>query len=399
MNMQWIMNQAARSQTLERADVSFLHPVQTRKVRQFHQSFPEYQRTPLARLDSLAQELGVDSILVKDESLRFGLNAFKVLGGSYAVARYLADQLNLDLSQLSFELLRSKEYRDRLGDITFVTATDGNHGRGIAWAARQLGQKAVVFMPKGSMEIRLANIRAEGAEASITEFNYDDAVRHAEQYAREHGGVLIQDSAWPGYETIPSWIMQGYSTLIDETLEQMEENGQGRPSHVFLQAGVGAFAGSILGYLAARYGEDRPVTVIVEPDEADCYYRSMVIGDGQPHPVTGDMPTIMAGLACGEPGSIPWGIIRDHADCFLSVFDSVAELGMRTLAHPLSGDTKVISGESGAPGLGALSLILEDPAYEPLKSALQLDETSRVLLISTEGDTDPVNYQRIISMQ
>lgn len=397
MNMKWIMNQAARSQDLARADVSFLHTDQTRKVRRFHQSFPEYQRTPLARLDSLAHKLSVDSILVKDESWRFGLNAFKVLGGSYAIARYLADQLNLDLSQLSFELLRSKEYRDRLGDITFVTATDGNHGRGIAWAARQLGQKAVVFMPKGSMEIRLANIRAEGAEASITEFNYDDAVRHAEQYAREYGGVLIQDSAWPGYETIPSWIMQGYSTLIDEALEQMEENGQGRPSHVFLQAGVGAFAGSILGYLAARYGEDRPVTVIVEPDEADCYYRSMVIGDGQPHPVTGDMPTIMAGLACGEPGSIPWGIIRDHADCFLSVSDSVAELGMRTLAHPLPGDTKVISGESGAPGLGALSLILEDPAYKPLKSALQLDETSRVLVISTEGDTDPVNYQRIVS--
>ena len=397
MNMKWIMNQAARSQDLARADVSFLHTDQTRKVRRFHQSFPEYQRTPLARLDILAHKLSVDSILVKDESWRFGLNAFKVLGGSYAVARYLADQLNLDLSQLSFELLRSKEYRDRLGDITFVTATDGNHGRGIAWAARQLGQKAVVFMPKGSMEIRLANIRGEGAEASITEFNYDDAVRHAEQYAREHGGILIQDSAWPGYETIPSWIMQGYSTLIDEALEQMEDNGQGRPSHVFLQAGVGAFAGSILGYLAARYGEDRPVTVIVEPDEADCYYRSMVIGDGQPHPVTGDMPTIMAGLACGEPGSIPWGIIRDHGDCFLSVADSVAERGMQILAHPLPGDPKVVSGESGAPGLGALSLILEDPSYQPLKSALQLDETSRVLVISTEGDTDPVNYQRIVS--
>ena len=195
-----------------------------------------------------------------------------------------------------------------MGEITFVTATDGNHGRGVAWAANQLGQKAVVYMPKGSSQIRLENIRKENAEASIIDGNYDDAVRLADEMARKHGWVVIQDTAWDGYEDIPTWIMQGYGTLIDEAFEQLKEHSVEKPTHVFLQAGVGSFAGAVQGYLAAKFGHDRPITIIVEPDDANCLYRSAISGERQI--VDGDMPTIMAGLACGEPNTISWEVLK-----------------------------------------------------------------------------------------
>ncbi|WP_442950568.1 diaminopropionate ammonia-lyase [Paenibacillus sp. FSL R7-0331] len=391
-----VANELARRLVVEEKTLPFLNEETVSRVRAFHRSFPEYEATPLHSLDKLAGKLGVDKIWVKDESYRFGLNAFKVLGGSYAAGMVLAQMLELEPAQLSFDKLKADEVKALLGEVTFVTATDGNHGRGIAWAAQQLGQKSVVFMPKGSSEARLDNIRKEGAEAYITALNYDDAVRWASNYAAEHNGALVQDSAWDGYEQIPVWIMQGYCTLIDEALEQIRAAGEETPTHVFLQAGVGSFAASILGYLLMQFGENRPVTVIVEPEEAACIYKSAAAGDGKPHAVGGDMPTIMAGLACGEPSTVAWPLLRDYADTYISCPDYTTANGMRILGNPLEGDPRVISGESGAVGIGVLSAILEYGDHHELAERLGLNQTSRVLIISTEGDTDPVSYRDIV---
>lgn len=395
--IQYIVNENTRKTDSEKVSAAFMNREVVEKVRSFHKSFPEYKVTPLYSLDVLSKHFGVRNIWVKDESYRFGLNAFKVLGGSYAIGKYLAERLNIDISELSFEKLRSKEVKEKLGEITFVTATDGNHGRGIAWAANQLGQKSVVYMPKGSSEIRLNNILKEGAEASITDLNYDDTVRLASQKAKENGWVLIQDTAWDGYEEIPTWIMQGYLTLLDEAIEQIAEVGDDRPTHVFLQAGVGSFAGSMLGYLVEKFGEERPITVIVEPDKADCLYQSIKVGDGKPHAVTGSLNTIMAGLACGEPSKTSWGILKDYAQSFVSCPDYVAARGMRILANPLGKDPHIVSGESGAAvGVGLVSLLAENRMLNDMKNTLKLNQESKILIISTEGDTDPDHYKKVV---
>ena len=311
--------------------LSLTAPEEAEKTSRFHSGLPGYAPTPLVALDGLAGKLGVGKLWVKDESKRFGLNAFKALGGSYAMGMYLATKLGKPIEELTFEELCSTGARRALGDITFVTATDGNHGRGVAWSARLLGQKSVVYMPKGSAPERLENIRAQGAQAEITPYNYDDAVRLADRMAKEHGWVLVQDTAWPGYEEIPAHIMQGYTTLAYEIAGQL---GEEKPTHLFLQAGVGSFAGAVLGSFAALWGDERPITVIVEPEQADCIYRSAKADDGTLHFVTGDMNSMMAGLCCGEPCTISWEIINAYADGFVSCGDEYSARGMRLLGHP-----------------------------------------------------------------
>ena len=374
-------------------DLSLTAPEQVTAVRAFHRSIPGYAPTPLVKLDGLARKLGISALWVKDESKRFGLNAFKGLGGSYAIARELARRLGRPLSELPFEELCGPEAREKLGELTFVTATDGNHGRGVAWAARKLGHRSVVYMPKGSALERLENIRAQGAQAEITDMNYDDAVRLAARMAEEHGWVLVQDTAWPGYEEIPSWIMQGYTTLADEIAEQLEGE---IPTHLFLQAGVGSFAGAVLGAFAARWGEKCPITCIMEPDQADCIYRTAAADDGKLHFVTGDMGSMMAGLCCGEPCTISWEILNGCADGFISCADCYSADGMRLLGKPETGDEAVVSGESGAVGAGVIRAIMLEEQLEPLRRHLGMDGNSRVLMISTEGDTDRANYRRIL---
>ena len=363
----------------------------------FHRTIPGYQPTPLVSLPALARELGVDKLWVKDESKRFGLNAFKALGGSYAIARWMGERLGLTGDQLTFPALTAPEARERLGAVTFVTATDGNHGRGVAWAARELGQQAVVYLPKGSARERLENIRALGAQAEITDLSYDDAVRLAARKGEENGWVLIQDTAWPGYEEIPGWIMEGYTTLAGEIFDQLAQAGEEPPTHLFLQAGVGSFAASVLGSALCWWGKGCPVTVIVEPDQADCLYRTAKAADGQMHPVTGEMHSMMAGLCCGEPCTLAWDILGPCADAFLSCSDDYAALGMRLLDKPRGSDPAIVSGESGAVGVGTLAGILQEEELHDLCWTLGLDERSRVLCISTEGDTDRTNYQKILS--
>ena len=365
---------------------------QAERVRRFHKSFPSYQPTELRKLKSLAEALGLGGLYAKDESSRFGLNAFKGLGGSYCIGRVLAERAGITEDELSFERLNRDAGRVSEG-VTFVTATDGNHGRGVAWAARELGSKAVVYMPKGSAEERLANIRGLGAQAEITAWNYDDTVRFAAQQAETNGWILVQDTAWEGYETIPTWIMQGYTTLALEVVEQLRDEA---PTHLFLQAGVGALAGAMAAFFAEHYREKTPIIVIVEPEKADCLFQTASANDGRLHKVGGDLATIMAGLACGEPCTIAWEMLRRYADLFLSMPDEVAAKGMRVLGNPLGEDVRIVSGESGAATVGLVTELMMNDSLSELRQTIGLGPDARVLCISTEGATDRENYRRIV---
>lgn len=371
----------------------FLSVGQGDSVIRYHRSFPAYTETPLAELKNLASEIGLGGLYVKDESYRFGLNAFKVLGGSYSIGVYLARKLGLPPEEITYDRLCSPDAQKTLGQMTFVTATDGNHGRGVAWTARELGHKSVVFMPHGSSTERLMNIRAEGADASITDMNYDEAVRHAGRMADERGWVMVQDTAWDGYEEIPRRIMQGYTTMACEAVRQMKGI---TPTHVFLQAGVGSMAGAVAGYLADFYGDRKPVIIIVEPNKADCIFRTAKARDGRLHFVTGKMDTIMAGLACGEPNRIGWEILRETAEFAVSCPDWVAAKGMRTLGNTLGNDPKVVSGESGAVTAGLVAAVMTRDDLAWIRDRLGLGAGSSVLCFSTEGDTDRANYRRIV---
>lgn len=373
-----------------------------KKVNAYHRSFPEYKETPLAHLSCLADELGLGDIYIKDESWRFGLNAFKVLGGSYAIGNYIAKRLGIDIGELTYEKIIAPETKKALGEVTFITATDGNHGRGIAWTANRIGQKCVIYMPKGSAVERLENIRALGADAAITDLKYDDAVRKAKEDGDKNGWVFVQDTAWEGYTEIPTWIMQGYTTLAREAFDQL---GDVKPTHIFLQAGVGAMSGAMAGFFADVYGDKTgcsvdkggaPIVTIVEPEQADCIYRTAKANDGRLHFAEGDMHTIMAGLACGEPCTIGWKILHDHADFFVRLPEWTAADGMRVLGNPRGSDARVISGESGAATLGLVADVMRKPELADLKERLQLNEESKVLCISTEGDTDRENYLRVV---
>ncbi len=362
------------------------------KARAFHRSFPQYETTPLRELNGMAGNLGVRDIFVKDESYRFGLNAFKVLGGSFAMANYIASELHKDVSEMTYDYLTSKELRDSFGQATFFTATDGNHGRGVAWAANKLGQKSVVLMPKGSTKTRFDNIAKEGASVTIEDVNYDECVRRANALAEKtERGVMVQDTAWDGYEEIPSWIMQGYGTMASEASEQIPV----KPTHILVQAGVGSLAGAVQGYFANLYPDSCPTTIVMEARAADCLYKSAEAGDGDIRIATGDLSTIMAGLACGEPNTIGFDILKNHTSFFVSCPDWVSALGMRMLAAPVKGDPQVISGESGAVGMGLLAA-LSMPEYEDFRKAVGIDENSVILMFSTEGDTDPANFRDIV---
>jgi diaminopropionate ammonia-lyase len=392
--IKWIKNQMPKS---DDKHLSILALDEVKKAKSFHESFPQYGETPLAHLENLADYLGISDIFVKDESYRFGLNAFKVLGGSYAIARFIARETGKDVSELDYGTLTSEELKKEFGQATFLTATDGNHGRGVAWAANKLGQKAVVYMPKGTTKARLENIQKEKAIVTIEELNFDECVRLAvAESAKTTRGIVVQDTAWNGYEDIPAWIMQGYSTMVLEADMQLHQAGIDRPTHILIQAGVGSLAGTVQGYFVNKYPENPPVVVTVEANAADCLYKSAVEKDGKIHCVEGEMQTIMAGLACGEPNILAWDILMNHTAVFVSCPDWVTTRGMRISAAPLKGDVPIVSGESGAVGLGLLATIMKDDSYQDLRDAIGLDSDSKVLLFSTEGDTDPERYKNIV---
>lgn len=367
------------------------------KAAAFHRGFPQYNITPLCNLSGMAEYLGLGGLYVKDERFRFGLNAFKVLGASFAMGKFIADKMGKDISELSYEYLISESFKKEFGTATFFTATDGNHGRGVAWAANKLGQRAVVRMPKGSSKARFENIQKEGADVTIEDMNYDDCVRMAAKEAGEtENGVVVQDTAWPGYEDIPSWIMQGYGTMAKEAAEQFRSCGINRPTHIFIQAGVGSLAGAIVGYFINLFPNDPPKFIVMEAAAADCLYKSAVANDGEPKIVYGDLSTIMAGLACGEPNTIAWDILKNYVSAFLSCPDWMAARGMRMLGVPVKGDPIVISGESGAIGMGVIAALMETDEYKELRDYIGLDRFSSVLMFSTEGNTDPMKFRKVL---
>ncbi|MEA1227980.1 diaminopropionate ammonia-lyase [Acinetobacter sp. IRS14] len=362
------------------------------RVRNLHRKIEGYNPTPLVSLECLAKKLGLKNILVKDESKRFGLNAFKVLGGSYALAKLLAEKLNIDINQ--FDLKNIKTLLQE--PVVFTTATAGNHGIGVAWAAREMGQKAVVFMPKGAASTSVERIKALGADCIVTDVNYDDTVRLANKTAQENRWLLVQDTAWDGYETIPTWISQGYMTMADEAVEQLNEFKNLVPTHIMLQAGVGAMAGGVLGYLVDALGVQNFKAIVSEPVIADCVYQSAQDKSGQLIAVDGDLNSIMAGLACGEVNPITWPILKDCTFAFAKVEDSIAATGMRILGNPLNGDEPITSGPSGAINLGLLYALSNSPEQASLKESLGLNEESVVLIFNTEGDTNTDLYRKVV---
>lgn len=361
------------------------------QARRFHKTIPGYRETPLVSLSCAAGAYGIDSIFVKDESQRFGLKAFKGLGGSYAMFRILCERLGLDPGAADYDTFREAEVRRRCSGVEFVTATDGNHGKGVSWASKLFGCKAHVYMPKGSVEARRRAIEEAGsAVAEITELNYDMTVEYAALAADRHGWELIQDTAWEGYEKCPRWIIDGYLTLAAETAEQM---GEKKPTHIFMQAGVGAMAGGIEAYFMNKYREEPPLVAIAEPTDVACIYKSVLVGDGKAHSIEGNPQTIMAGLNCGTPCAAVWPILRDCSAYFCACEDNVTEEGMRAYARPLGSDKAIVSGESGAVTYGLLLEILKS---DSLREQFKIDEKSVILLINTEGDTDPVNYRKVL---
>lgn len=355
----------------------------SKQVRKFHETIPQYKPTPLIDLKQSAAELGVSKIWVKDESHRMGLKAFKILGGSYAITNIIYDKLGLDKNELSFQKLLDKD----LSRFTFVTATDGNHGRGVAWTATQLGCKSFIFMPNTSSQARINNMKGFATEVFIVDGNYDFASEKAKKYAERENAILVQDSSWEGYEEIPLIIMQGYLSLIDEIYEQLESNNF---THIFLHCGVGSMPAAIEAYLVNKFSNHKPKTIIVEPHKANCFYHSFKLNDGNPHSVFGKLDSIMAGLSCGTPSKLAWDIISKHSNYFISCDDEIAKIGMKELAKQ-----NIVSGESGAVSYGVLKY-----AFENDKSFLEnlgIDSSSKILLISTEGDTDPEFYNNIVN--
>ncbi len=364
-------------------------------VKHYHTTMSAYETTPLHHLNSLADTLGVKKVVVKDESKRFNLNAFKPLGGSYAMAAYFARVLNLDLNTLSFNDLM--EEIQQLDTTTFATVTAGNHGKGVAWAAGALGQKANVVLPAGSSESRFQAIQELGADAHISDLNYDDAVAYTAERAEQNGWVLLQDTAWAGYEDLPMSIMKGYTTIIAEILEQLNGQDLHQFTHVILQAGVGSFAAAMAAAIYNQRMDNPPIFIVAEPSRADCLYQSAESKDGTAQRVFGDLDSMMAGLACGEPNPIAWNILKQIADAFFSCDDEISARGMKILAAPLQNDPSIIAGESGALPIGLLNEIMTNDDLAEAREDLRFDKNASVLVINTEGDTNPENYKQIVN--
>lgn len=379
----------------KKADIDFLSLKSAKNAYEFHRGFPEYKETSLVSLKNLASELQISDFIVKDESSRFGLNSFKALGSSFAIGSLILKKLGVGKENLNYSYITSDKVNKDLGDTTFITATDGNHGRGVAFTAKALKKKAIIYLPKGSSNERVENIKTLGATATVTDLNYDDTVDYASKVAKQHNWEFVQDTAFKGYEEIPKLIMQGYLTLAYETLSQLKLKNV-TPTHIFLQAGVGSFSSAMAGFFANIYSENQPITIICEPNKADCVFKTAEANDGKLHTVTGDLETIMAGLACGVASTVGFEILKDYADGYLSFDDCVAARAMRILSSPIGNDKRIISGESGSAGCGGAIEILSNPKFAKLRHDLNLNENSKILCFNTEGATDLNDYRKIV---
>lgn len=353
-------------------------------------SWPGYAPTPLIALPGLAARLGLGTIWFKDEGKRFVTGSFKALGGPYAVGRVVQAAVERAAgTRPTMKALAAGAHRDIARTVTVTCATDGNHGRAVAWGATMFGARAVIFVAEGVSQGRADAIAAYGAEVRRVAGSYDDAVRHAAKTAAAEGWTVVSDTSYEGYTEIPRDVMHGYGVMANEAIAQLA--GGALPTHVFVHAGVGAWAAAMCARFWQAWGARRPRFVVVEPDKADALYRSARAG----HPVVvpGPHDTVMGGLACGEISLLGWAVLETGTDDFLVIPDERALEAMKALANPAAGDPPVVAGETGAASLGAVMAAVADPA---LRAAIGLDAASRVLLFGSEGATDPAIYQEIV---
>ena len=357
--------------------------------------WPRYAPTPLLNLEEAATRAAVRRVFYKNEAPRFGLGSFKALGGAYAVAQLLQSRLGQDLhGRVEAEDLMIGAYREITSRITVACASDGNHGRSVAAGAKLFGCGCTIFLHEGVSRGRERAIIDLGASVIRTAGNYDDSVRAARNASDAHGWYLVSDTAVDPAERTPLLVMRGYATLVIETLEQLRADGEAFPSHVFLQGGVGGLAAAVIAYLWETQEESQtPIFVVVEPRRADCLYQSAACG--RPTPAKGDLKTLMAGLACGEVSRAAWPILWRSAEFFLAVEDSAAIECMRLLYRGELGGASIVAGESGVAGLAGLLAIVNDPT-DGARALLRLDGTSTVLLIGTEGATDPEIFRDLV---
>jgi diaminopropionate ammonia-lyase len=354
-------------------------------------SWPGYAVTPLVELPGLAGHAGVARLAYKDEAGRFGLGSFKALGGAYAVARLLCRRVAAatGAGEVRPEDLGDPRYRDIVAGITVSCATDGNHGRSVAWGAQTFGCRCVIFIHETVSQGRKAAIEAFGAEVRRTSGNYDDSVRLAQETADREGWFIVSDTSYEGYMDIPRDVMQGYTVMAAEALEQW---GPGAPpSHLFLQTGVGGMAAAVLAQIWQSLDGPRPITVLADPKSAACWLESLRVGT--PVAIGGDLETIMAGLSCGEVSLLAWKILKTGGDAVIAVDDAAAADCMRALAESRYGDRPLVAGESAVAGLAAVLAVSRDDAA---RARIGLDGDSRVLLFGTEGATDPEVYREIV---
>jgi diaminopropionate ammonia-lyase len=355
---------------------------------ELHRLFPAYAPTPLRDAPITAKRLGVGRVSVKDESSRFGMPAFKILGASYAVYRALNRYLGREENRVWESLEAWRAALAPLRPLRLATATDGNHGRAVARMAQLLGLEARIFVPAGAAPARLEAIAGEGAEVVMVDGSYDEAVLLAAEEENERC-LVISDTAWEGYTDVPQWVIDGYSTMFNEIDFAITEQGLPSPNVMAVQIGVGALAAAMVRHYRQRGQTSAPVIVGVEPTDAACVLESVAVGEILS--LEGAQHSIMAGLNCGTPSPIAWGPMVTGIDAYVAIDDEWAMEAMRTLA-----EDGIVSGESGAAALAGLLAIREDATFEAVRETIPFHPKSHLLVISTEGATDPVAYQRIL---
>jgi diaminopropionate ammonia-lyase len=347
------------------------------EIRRFHRRLRCYAPTPLVSLPKLAKSLGIKELLVKDESKRFRINTFKSLGASYAIAKVI-----------------SKRRKEKL---IFCTATDGNHGRSVAWAARNARQKSVIYVPKYTTPQRIKNIKKHTADVIIVDGDYDQAVATAREESEKKGYILIQDNSWEGYTEIPMYIAAGYKTMMVEMENSIHPPEAPLVDFVFLQVGNGTWASSVVAYYRNRYPRKMPTLVSVEPAVCDCIMESF--RNGKLSKTKESQQTVLTGLRCGTPALLAWDILKDGIDVFMSIPDSYGIKAMQDFYYPFKQDKQIFAGESGAAGLGGLIAMACDPSLQGLKKEVGLNEESRVLVFVTEGVTDSEVFEEFINKE
>jgi len=356
-------------------------------------TWPGYAPTPLVSLAGFAAQVGVGQVLYKDESGRFGLGSFKAIGGAYAVLRQLAAHVERETgARVDAAALASGKYRDLTRDITVCCATDGNHGRSVAWGARTFGCACVVYIHATVSVGREQAIAGYGARVERTTGNFDESVHQASVDAADNGWIVISDTSWPGYTQIPGDVMHGYTLMAGEVMRALDAGNDEAPiTHVFVPGGVGGVAAAMLAPLWWSFGAQRPTFVVVEPERAACLYASARAGTLTA--LTGDIDSVMAGLCCGEPSASAWSLLGPGADAFVTIPDEAALAMMRVMADAVDQDRPIVCGESAAASPAGLAAVMADAQAA---RALGLDNASRVLLLGTEGDTDPGLYESIV---